>query len=96
MHSYKQEGEDSMSLQYDHQHLRDLLGATHAAALEFLESLATRPAGHTPRALPHDVLPEEGLGAQQLAQGGWTGFAYPHFLCREACHAGGVCQLVNG
>jgi glutamate/tyrosine decarboxylase-like PLP-dependent enzyme len=54
-----------MSLQYDHQHLSALLEATHAAALEFLESLAIRPAGRTPQALPHDVLPEEGLGAQR-------------------------------
>lgn len=34
-----------MSLQDDHQHLNDILEATHAAAFEFLESLATRPAG---------------------------------------------------
>src|SRR2546425_4959199 len=54
-----------MSLQYDHQHLSALLEATHAAALEFQESLATRPAGRTPQALPHDVLPEDGLGAQR-------------------------------
>ena len=39
MRTYKLEGEDSMSLQYDHQHLGGLLEATHAAALEFLESL---------------------------------------------------------
>jgi hypothetical protein len=54
-----------MSLQDDHQHLNDILEATHVAAFEFLESLATRPAGRTPEALPHDVLPEEGLGAQR-------------------------------
>jgi hypothetical protein len=54
-----------MSLQNDHQHLNDILEATHAAAFEFLESLATRPAGRTPEGLPHDVLPEEGLGAQR-------------------------------
>ena len=66
MRTYKLEGEDSMSLQYDHQHLRALLEATHAAALEFLESLATRPAGCTLQALPHDVFPEEGLGIQDL------------------------------
>ncbi len=52
-----------MSLQYDRQHLSDILEATHTAALEFLESLATRPAGRTPESFPHDVLPEEGLGA---------------------------------
>src|SRR5713101_9193711 len=52
-----------MSLQDDHQHLNDILEATHTAALEFLESLATRPAGRTPESFPHDVLPEEGLGA---------------------------------
>src|SRR5258708_38704867 len=54
-----------MSLQDDHQHLNDILEATHAAAFEFLESLATRPAGRTPEGLPHDILPEEGLGAQR-------------------------------
>ena len=53
-----------MSLRYDQQHLSALLEATRAAALEFLESLATRPAGRTPQTLPHDALPEEGLGAQ--------------------------------
>src|SRR2546421_3006901 len=64
MRTYKLEGEASMSLQYDHQHLSALLEATRAAALEFLESLATRPAGRIPQTLPHDLLPEEGLGAQ--------------------------------
>ncbi len=53
-----------MSLQYDHQHFNTLLEVTQAAALEFLESLPTRPAGCPPQALPHDVLLEEGLGAQ--------------------------------
>ena len=48
----------------DSPNLSTLLEATHAA-LEFLESLATRPAGCTPQALPHDVLPEEGVGAQR-------------------------------
>ncbi len=52
-----------MSLQYDHQHLHDILEAAHAAAFEFLESLSTRLAGRSPQLLPHDVLPEEGLGA---------------------------------
>ena len=51
------------SLHDDQQHLNTILEATHAAALEFLESLATRPAGHAPLPLPHDVLPEEGVGA---------------------------------
>src|SRR5229473_8297774 len=55
--------EDAMSLQYDHQHLSAILEATRAAALEFLESLSTRSAGCAPEPLPHDVLPEEGLGA---------------------------------
>src|SRR5260370_22352530 len=52
-----------MSLQYDHQHLSAILEATRAAALEVLESLSTRSAGCAPEPLPHDVLPEEGLGA---------------------------------
>jgi len=52
-----------MSLQYDHQHLSAMLEATRAAALKFLESLSTRPAGCAPQPLPHDALPEEGLGA---------------------------------
>ncbi len=51
------------SLHDDQQHLNTILEATHVAALEFLESLATRPAGRPPLPLPHDVLPEEGLGA---------------------------------
>jgi glutamate/tyrosine decarboxylase-like PLP-dependent enzyme len=53
-----------MSMQYDRQHLSNLLETTCASALAFLESLATRPAGCIPRTLPHDTLPEEGLGAQ--------------------------------
>src|SRR2546423_14291534 len=53
-----------MSLQYDHQHLNDILEAANVAGFEFLESLATRPAGCTLQPLPHDILPEEGLGAQ--------------------------------
>lgn len=51
------------SLHDDQQHLNTILEATHVAALEFLESLATRPAGRAPLPLPHDVLPEEGVGA---------------------------------
>ncbi|MGH7662668.1 MAG: pyridoxal phosphate-dependent decarboxylase family protein [Vulcanimicrobiaceae bacterium] len=54
-----------MSLQYDHQHLNDILEVAHGAASEFLESLATRAAGCTLQPMPHDVLPEEGLGAQE-------------------------------
>jgi hypothetical protein len=54
-----------MNLQYDHQHLSALLETTHTIALEFLESLATRPAGRPTQTLPHDVLPEEGVGAQR-------------------------------
>lgn len=54
-----------MSLQYDRQHLNDILEVAHSAASEFLESLATRPAGHILQPMPHDVLPEEGLGAQE-------------------------------
>ena len=54
-----------MSLQYDHQHLNDILEAANVAGFEFLESLATRPAGCTLQPLPHDILPEEGLGAQK-------------------------------
>ena len=53
-----------MSLQYDHEHSNDILEAAHVAASGFLQSLATRPAGRTPQPLPHDNLPEEGLGAQ--------------------------------
>ena len=53
-----------MSLQYDHERLNDILEAARVAASRFLESLATRPAGRTPQPLPHDNLPEEGLGAQ--------------------------------
>ena len=54
-----------MNLQYDHQHLSALLETTHTIALEFLESLATRPAGRPTQTLPHDVLPEEGVWAQR-------------------------------
>lgn len=54
-----------MSLQEDRQHLSSILEDAHTAALAFLESLATRPAGRIPQALPHDILPEEGLGAQR-------------------------------
>jgi len=53
-----------MSLQYDHQHFNDILEAAHAAASAFLGSLSTRPAGHTLQSLSHDVLREDGIGAQ--------------------------------
>ena len=49
-----------MSLQQDQQNLNDILEAAHAAAVEFLKSLPTRPTGRVPQLLPHDVLPEEG------------------------------------
>lgn len=52
-----------MSLQQDQQHLDDILEAAHAAALEFLKSLPTRPAGRAPQLLSHYPLPDEGLGA---------------------------------
>ncbi|MEO8971427.1 MAG: pyridoxal-dependent decarboxylase [Ktedonobacteraceae bacterium] len=54
-----------MSLHYDHQHLNDILEVAHSAASEFLESLSTRPAGRILHPLPHDILPEEGTGAQE-------------------------------
>ncbi|MDQ2888235.1 MAG: pyridoxal-dependent decarboxylase [Chloroflexota bacterium] len=52
-----------MSLQDDRQQLNAILEAAHIAALEFLESLSTRPAGRALATLPHDSLPEEGIGA---------------------------------
>ncbi len=54
-----------MSLHQDQQHLNDILEASQAAALEFLNSLPTRPAGRTPQPLSHHPLPEKGLGALQ-------------------------------
>lgn len=54
-----------MSLQQDQQRLNEILEAAHAAALAFLQSLPTRPVGSKPQRLPHDLLPEEGLGAMQ-------------------------------
>lgn len=53
-----------MSLQDDQQHLSAVLKVAHDAAMEFLGSLSTRSAGRTPQVLPHDVLPEEGVGAE--------------------------------
>jgi len=54
-----------LSLQQDQQCFDDILEAAHAAALAFLHSLPTRPAGRIPHPLPPDMLPEEGLGAMQ-------------------------------
>lgn len=54
-----------MSLHQDQQHLNDILAAAQLAALEFLKSLPTRPAGRTPQPLSHHPLPEEGMGALQ-------------------------------
>lgn len=54
-----------MSFTDDREHLQELLAAAQSAALQFLGSLETRPAGHVPAPLPHDTLPEEGLGAMQ-------------------------------
>ena len=52
-----------MNFQDDHKQMREILEATESVALQFLESLSTRPAGYAPRGLPHDVLPDEGVGA---------------------------------
>ncbi len=54
-----------MDPQTDQQQLNTILQAAHTAALDFLTSLPTRPAGRAPEPLPHDTLPEEGIGAQQ-------------------------------
>jgi glutamate/tyrosine decarboxylase-like PLP-dependent enzyme len=51
-----------MSFQQDHEHVGDILEATRSAALQFLESLSTRPAGYALQSLPQDVLPDEGVG----------------------------------
>jgi glutamate/tyrosine decarboxylase-like PLP-dependent enzyme len=54
-----------MSL-FDDQHQQNaILEAAHHAAVEFLNSLASRPAGRAPHLMSHDVLPEEGIGAQR-------------------------------
>ena len=47
----------------DHEHLTDILETAHAAALAFLSSLPTRPAGRVHPPLPPDRLPDEGIGA---------------------------------
>ncbi|HZS77248.1 MAG TPA: aminotransferase class V-fold PLP-dependent enzyme [Ktedonobacteraceae bacterium] len=53
-----------MSMQYDHEHLQQILETARNSACEFLESLATRPVGRNLQTLPHDTLPEEGMGAE--------------------------------
>src|SRR5215472_3931660 len=52
-----------MNFQDDHEHMGEILEATESVALQFLESLSTRPAGCALQGLPHDVLPDEGVGA---------------------------------
>src|SRR6516162_3217622 len=52
-----------MIFQYDHERVGEILDATHSAAFQFLESLALRPAGCDLQPLPHDELPDEGIGA---------------------------------
>lgn len=52
-----------MGLQEDDERLPQILETAQAAALQFLQGLAGRPMGCSPQSLPHDVLPEEGLGA---------------------------------
>ena len=52
-----------MNFQDDHEHMGEILEATESVALQFLESLSTRPAGCALQGLPHDVLLEEGVGA---------------------------------
>ena len=51
-----------MNFQNDHEHTRDILGATQSIALRFLESLPTRPSGYVLQELSHDALPDEGVG----------------------------------
>jgi glutamate/tyrosine decarboxylase-like PLP-dependent enzyme len=52
-----------MNFQDDREHIRRILEATESVALQFLESLSTRPAGCALQGLLHDVLPDEGVGA---------------------------------
>jgi hypothetical protein len=66
-----------MSLQQDQQHLNAILEAAHAAALEFLKSLPTWPAGRAPHMLPHQPLPDEGRRSQPSAPGTKPG-SRPH------------------
>lgn len=54
-----------MRFHQDREQLEAILNATHDAALQFLQGLPERPAGRSPEPLPHDTLPEEGLGAQE-------------------------------
>jgi glutamate/tyrosine decarboxylase-like PLP-dependent enzyme len=54
-----------MDFQQDHERLESILAATHAAALQFLQHLAERPAGQFPPTLAPDELPEQGIGAEQ-------------------------------
>src|SRR5690348_15366575 len=52
-----------MIFQIDYEHVKDILEVTQSAAFRFLEGLSKRPAGCAPKALPHDVLLDEGVGA---------------------------------
>jgi glutamate/tyrosine decarboxylase-like PLP-dependent enzyme len=54
-----------MSLFDDQRQQKTILESAHHAAMEFLGSLASRPAGRAPHPMPPDVLPEEGIGAQR-------------------------------
>lgn len=65
-----------MFFEHDHEHMGEILEATRSAASLFLESLATRPAGIAQRPLPHDVLPDEGIGAME-ARPDWIMRAQP-------------------
>ena len=52
-----------MNFQDDHEQMGDILESAESVALQFLESLSTRPAGCALQELPHDRLPDEGIGA---------------------------------
>src|SRR4249920_317384 len=54
-----------MIFQDDQERMGEILKATESVALQFLESLSTRPAGYALQPLPHDVLPDEGVGAME-------------------------------
>ncbi len=76
-----------MRLHQDREQLEHILGAAHDAALQFLQGLAERPVGHTPKLLAHDILPEEGMGAQEAIasfrrkyEGQLSGSAGPRYL----------------
>jgi len=47
-----------MIFQDDQEHMEEILEATESVALQFLESLSTRPAGYVLQPLPEDVLPD--------------------------------------